>query len=110
MGRGSGRAQKCYQVVPGLKGGVVQCNRVISTQMRTFQSTEFTLDFHCRLYFVLWCCLCRNSSTFSQGCCNPVSAVFHNFDLLLGFERLFGAVHTWLVGNSPARRSVLPLM
>jgi hypothetical protein len=32
--------------------------------------------------FTVSCCLCLNSSTFSQGCCNPVSAVSNNFDLL----------------------------
>jgi hypothetical protein len=63
---------------------VVCCNVIefISIQCAHSSPTEFTLDFHCRLYCVLYCCLRRNSSTFSQGCCNPVSAVFHNFDLL----------------------------
>ena len=36
--------------------------------------------------------------------------VFHNLILLLGFEQLFGAVHVWLVGDSPAGASAVPLM
>jgi hypothetical protein len=68
-------------------------------------SRLFIVGFYC----VVCCCLCRNSSTFPKGCNNPASAVFHNFDLLIGFERLFSAVHIWLDGDcsSKERRSLL---
>ena len=100
MDRGSGRAQKCHQVVPRPKGGVLQCDGVIHPSPPNSLWT----------FIVGFTVSCAAASTFSQGCCNPVSAVFHNLILLLGFEQLFGAVHVWLVGDSPAGASAVPLM
>src|SRR5271170_6625640 len=91
MDRGSGRAQKCHQVVPGPKG-LFPYNAHIPVPPNSLWTFIVGFTVSCAAACVVTLQLFPRLQPFSTI-----------LILLLGFERLFGAVHIWLVGDSPPR-------